>query len=698
MELYKWNNRTITMRYRLSYLFSFILLLAACTGENNPTSGNTLPEPQLDDLIFEPISFLQENDCSTLLSNIHSVMAEQVGPFGFGSNDRFVDGPEEEAAFDESATVTDSVADSGDTFVSETTVQESGIDEPDRVKIDQNYLYLISIDSVLSIYDHQNDYELITEIELDSFDRGFFGSYSLSLYNDQVIVFSGGWDDTTGNPATVITIYDFDGEALNKKEEVETTGMLVASRVTDGTVRAAVRYETPDLEFVFPETSSDEENSTEFNRKVILESEIEDWIPEVYNPYTEEKEIIPCENVFLPSDTESPVLTSLISINLEEEVVGASAVFGDSETAYMSETNFYVADSFFQRFEEVEDGLLRATSQFWKTNIYRFELADTGTTPKASAQVEGRLLNQFSLSEFNDVLRVVVTEEGENINDSVSSLITLDATSEETLEELGFVTGMGRGEQVFAVNLIGDVGYVVTFRQTDPLYTLDLSDPENPTIEGELKITGFSDRIYPVNEDFILGIGQEGTETGEITGFKAALFDVSDLTNPITSDTWVLDNANSIAQWDHKAFTWDPRTNLAIFPLEQWLRGGQGFVGLQGLHVDVETGSLTEEFSFEVLPLSSLGLGSDCQTPNADAEAEFVREFEEEFADGYVCDLDSVEELPDNCWAYDVDEASNINTAFVFCEEWLEGYTRSVIVNDEVVGIKSNAFDIFQLN
>jgi hypothetical protein len=156
------------------------------------------------------------------------------------------------------------------------------------------------------------------------------------------------------------------------------------------------------------------------------------------------------------------------------------------------------------------------------------------------------------------------------------------------LKLVGQAGDMGRGERIFAVRYVGDVAYVVTFRQTDPFYTVDLSDPTTPVVRGELKITGYSGYLHPVGPDRILGIGQEATDEGRTTGTKVTLFNVSDLDAPVDLATWSPGGGHSGAEWDHHAFLWwDGR---AVLPFDDWQADEHGAVVLR-----VSDSGITEE-------------------------------------------------------------------------------------------------------
>jgi hypothetical protein len=148
---------------------------------------------------------------------------------------------------------------------------------------------------------------------------------------------------------------------------------------------------------------------------------------------------------------------------------------------------------------------------------------------------------------------------------------------------LGRVGGLGRGERVYAVRFAGDVGYVVTFRQVDPLYTIDLSTPSRPAVRGELKLRGYSAYLHPLGDGLLLGIGQDATEEGRVLGTQASLFDVSDPARPTRLDTFTLGGTSSQAESDHHAFLWWPRTRLAVIPVQTYL--DRPFLGAVGLRV-----------------------------------------------------------------------------------------------------------------
>jgi uncharacterized secreted protein with C-terminal beta-propeller domain len=233
------------------------------------------------------------------------------------------------------------------------------------------------------------------------------------------------------------------------------------------------------------------------------------------------------------------------------------------------------------------------------TSIHKFDISSPVKTQyRGSGEVSGYLLSQWSLSEYRGVLRVVSTESPAwwGAGGETESFLTTLRQRGGGLVQAGRVGELGKGERVYAVRFAGDVGYVVTFKQIDPLFTLDLSVPEKPRVLGELKIPGYSAYLHPVGEDLLLGIGQEVSDEGRPLGTQLSLFDVSDLRKPTRLHHQPLGPGWSEAESDHHAFLFWPKTGLVVIPFEQRAVGyrvsrarGISAVG----KIDHEVGKLT---------------------------------------------------------------------------------------------------------
>jgi uncharacterized secreted protein with C-terminal beta-propeller domain len=213
-----------------------------------------------------------------------------------------------------------------------------------------------------------------------------------------------------------------------------------------------------------------------------------------------------------------------------------------------------------------------ATKSGVTTAIHKFDISGPVQTEyRGSGEVSGFLLSEWALSEYHGVLRVVSTETpawwGRG-GDSESFVTTL-RQKDGALNQAGRVGELGKGDRVYSVRFVGDVGYVVTFKQIDPLYTLDLSDSEHPRVVGEVKIPGYSAYLHPIGEDLLLGIGQDATEQGRPTGTQLSIFDVSDLKHPTRLWRASLGQGWSAAESDHHAFLFWPKTGLVVVPFDQ---------------------------------------------------------------------------------------------------------------------------------
>jgi hypothetical protein len=154
------------------------------------------------------------------------------------------------------------------------------------------------------------------------------------------------------------------------------------------------------------------------------------------------------------------------------------------------------------------------------------------------------------------------------------SFVTVLADHGGKLVEVGRVGDLGRGERVYAVRFIGDIGYVVTFRQVDPLYTIDLADPTGPAVVGALELRGYSAYLHPIGKDLLLGVGQDATEEGRLQGTKLSLFDVSDPRRPLPLDSVQFGPASSEVEYDQHAFLYWPPSALAVLPVQIFENGG----------------------------------------------------------------------------------------------------------------------------
>jgi hypothetical protein len=370
-----------------------------------------------------------------------------------------------------------------------------------------------------------------------------------------------------------------DPRALRVVRTLTLGGAYLTARLVGGIARVVVTSQVPvKLPFETPTGSSqaDLDAAAADNKKIVLASHATSWLPtyrlaKAGSAGGKTHALVQCRDVRRPSAFSGFGMVTVLTIDVDHglEPVDSVGVMSDAHIVYAAPSNLYVAT---ERWSDRPDPQApTAEQQGVFTAVHRFDISGEHTRYRGSGQVPGFLLSQWSLSEDRGVLRVVSTDTpawwgGGPESQSYLTTLRLD---DGGLVEQGQIDGLGRGERVYAVRFVGDVGYVVTFRQVDPVYTVDVSNPASPRVLGELKIPGFSSYLHPVGDDLLLGIGEDVDANGRPLGTEVSLFDVSDLRHPKRLDRLSLGAGWSEAQFDHHAFLYWPRTGLAVLPFDQ---------------------------------------------------------------------------------------------------------------------------------
>ena len=526
-----------------------------------PTTPRAVPDPPTGPFGSSGLAFF--GDCPGLLSFLRAEAGERVTAWGLGGGWWF-DGPMMATAETTEAGADASRADGApvaDVDHSTTNVQEEGVDEGDVVETDGTYLYTVVQDG-LRVVDLPAA-ELAASVELP------MGDHQLLLDGDRLVVTTQGW--TTGED-TIVSVFDVGdptSPALLRRTHLE--GRTVAARAADGTVRLVLSASLQQrLPFVQPQMFGlDEDRALERNREIVATSAVEDWLPRWFDEdvrsgtFGEMQPAIACDDVAAPATYAGLGITWIASIDLDADAVpvGTAGIVSTGETVYASASSLYVATVPWDWYA----GDDRRQDEAPPTLVHAFTLGEGAEAEyRATGEVPGMLLSQFSMSELDGVLRVAATETDWTDGDTESSVRTLDAA---TMDELGSVGGLGKpGEQIRGVRFLGTTGYVVTFRQTDPLYVVDLTDPAAPARRGELEIPGYSAYLHPVGDGLLLGVGQDADATGRTTGTQLALFDVSDPGAPQRISTLPI-GGWSEAEWDHHAFTFWAADGTIVLPV-----------------------------------------------------------------------------------------------------------------------------------
>ena len=512
----------------------------------------------------------------------------------------------------------------GDGSFSGTNLQEVDVDEPDTVKTDGEVIVAVAGTELHVIDPAADGPRLLGVVPLPQ-----NGSSELLLTGDRVTVltrtYGGMIDDTSdaasdvahdgGAPMTVLTAVDIADPT--SPQVVETTtfeGDYVSARMT-GTLARIVLRSQPYLGHPEPQVyeSGDPADFRAWAEGAIDDAPLDAWLPS-----DDDGPIVACDAVARPVEPAGvntiTVLTIDVTASLEPE--DATAVVANAETVYASTDRLYVATTNWgsgwgagpvpmpiegnDAATSSSDGIAPPEQEPVTTDLHAFDITGATTPYLGSGRVDGRLLNSFSLSEHEGVLRVATTVDSMDGRTPSESAVVTMAEDAGALVQRGRLAGLGTTEQIYAVRYQGDVAYVVTFRQTDPLYTIDLADPAAPRLLGELKIPGFSSYLHPAEDGRLIGVGQDAGEEGVTQGSQVSTFDVSDLTAPAEEDQISFPDAYSAVEYEHRAFLWWAQDRVAVVPLEIYAydrvtgeQAGEPFAG--AVAVDVGTdGSLTE--------------------------------------------------------------------------------------------------------
>ncbi len=587
------------MRYSrlIPGLLAATLAAGACTSDDPTQDANTNSTDLKGQDITLTSALSTEDSCDALLGRLIDLGLERVGPYGYGNGDFYP------VLFDEAMTATtmqaSADADESAAFAendsagaaeatggsfSGTNNQEGGVDEADFVKTDGKRLVVLNANTVRVIDTTGDSPELVHTIKMQ--DNLWVSE--LFLVGDRALVMSQGWVEEalpnantgeeadwgvmpSGTSTTSLTEIDLISGTVG--ETITFEGVYLSGREVDGSIRVVINSGVGQFPFVYANGEAAEEAAEKTNRELLKQSTIEQWLPGFRLSDGSAGSLVPCDQMYIPGEFSGFGTLAVLTLDVSEglRLNDSLGVLTEGQTIYASTDRLAVSTTRWEGDFNWEEGI-PADQETYITSFHSFDISDPSTTSYvASGSVEGYLLNQYSMSEFEGYLRVAVTE-GAPWGDqsSQSSVIVLEEQGSE-LVTVGEVGGLGKGEQIMAVRFMGDTAYVVTFRQIDPLYVVDLSDPTNPSVAGELKIPGFSAYLHPIGAGQLVGVGQDGTQDGRITGAQVSLFDVANPANPTRIDSLAFgENSQSTVAWEAKAFTWWAPTQTAFVPINAW--------------------------------------------------------------------------------------------------------------------------------
>lgn len=575
------------MRSKLEWLkiISVCLSLAmlSCSGggsdgESDMPPGETPLSPE-EQAALDLENYLKEQFASSVLSN---------DAYGLETDAIAVATP----VFAEvSDTAVEEVAVSAADDFSQTNIQEAGVDEADKVKTDGTYMYIADGRNVSIIKAvPRNEMQILNAVEANGWVS------ELYLYNDILVILFVPGDGSGGGYPEPDRISTLDigmpywlprdaqiGVMLVDVSEPSTPatiktvvadGLKVSSRLTGGKLYIVQQYlpDLPALQLNHDGTEEDREVVISANQVKLRNYTLDDLIPSFESLDADGNvvgsgRLVAVEDFSQPDDPQGGSIVSVLSLDLNdpEQAHQSAGFIADAHFIYASTASLYVGATIWNDHVWMDE----TYDQSLQTIIHRFDLTGDQADYMSTGQAPGRILNQFSLGEYQDVLRIATTT-GWGWGRIQNSHVYCLEESDGQLEVIGRLEGLAPGEDIYSARFIGERGFLVTFVKIDPLFTLDLSDPADPKVAGELKVPGYSDYIHPLGENHLLTIGKDTILEDDFAwyqGLQLSIFDITDFANPTLLHKELIGDrgTSSEALYSHKAFTfWSPNNLLAI--------------------------------------------------------------------------------------------------------------------------------------
>lgn len=587
--------------------FVLCLLVVGCAETPNPSQTNTNTYTFASDANIH--TFSTEEELEAFLANAQPTSYYS----GFGRGVMMDTAVSIEADMAESAVPLsgDGASAKGSADYSQTNVQVEGVDEGDIIKTDGEYIYTATGNTVFIVHAFpKENIGVETKLDIGANVNGMF------INDDKLIVFANRWNAFDILPQmnsgfSEVLVYDIsDKTNPNIEKNISFEGSIRETRMKGDSIYVVTQsssyirdgYPMPimyeageimpvdvaDIRYIgIPYYSSmfvtvykmDLANYNIESESLVTENDYTVYMSHE-NLYVGATKYV--EEYRIRQEKFEEVVAEYLTAKDKELIKKINAVDADVLTTYEKEQK--IQQVHYQRAErlsadqqeQIEDAVEKETKAeldkvdyFTTTQLTRIDLDSLDV--EATGEVPGRLYGQFAMDEKDDVLRIATTIPqrwsyyADERTESQNHVYTLDAD----LDVLDSITGIAETEQIYSTRFIDERLYMVTFRQVDPFYVVDLADPEDIEILGELKIPGFSRYLHPYSEDVIIGIGQDADEdTGRTEGLKISLFDVSDVSNPTEITSYIGDKySNSNAQYEHKAFLVNREKNLLVIPV-----------------------------------------------------------------------------------------------------------------------------------
>ena len=455
-------------------------------------------------------------------------------------------------------------SDYGAADYSKTNNQVENVEEGDKVKTDGKYIYTVkndykggNVSEVIIVKgDDPTNMKIETKITLEGFIQDIY------ITQNKLLVIS----QNNNSLGTDLSIYNKENiENLKLERKLNYSGQIVNSRLISNRL---IMITNNNPFSIYPMMEDSKSGVIKDNGKTIS-------LPRYYDSLNDKEEVTNIKDISYFPDTKGDSIINIASIDINNynEKIKTEKVLASAGSVYSTADNIYITASkgSFSNFATKSDALLDGD-----TLIYKYSIKNGEINPVASGEVKGRLLNQFSMDENNNTFRIATTKgfsEG-----STNNLYILD----ENLKELGKLEGLAPRERIYSVRFLGDTAYMVTFKQVDPLFVIDLRDSKNPKVTGELKIPGFSNYLHPLDGENLIGFGEDRDEEGRYRGLKLSIFDVKDGTSPKEKSTLAFggNKTHSEVNYNHKAFFLNKEKSIIGIPMVNFTDYGENREGI----------------------------------------------------------------------------------------------------------------------
>ena len=571
-----------------------VTAVAAAAALAWPTTTARPTEQMMAGPGVSPAALTAYADCAELLRTRVAAALPLVGPYGWQTGDRW---PTARSATLDTPTTAGTPADAVGTGATGTTTQEAGVDEPDVAKTDGRVVVRL---------DQQQRRVLVTDVsgprprELSSWSlpRTAYAD-GLLLVGSHVLVTSQATGvvamDLVGDVASSriipgggrqesTDVWDLDlaGPAGPRLvDHARWSGRRLALLQHADDVRLVTSTGLPDLDFVRAGTRGRAGRTvgvaaaTAHNREVVRRTTAADWLPSVTRD-GRTRSSIGCDEVLHPSGATSQDTVTVTTWSPGDGAgrESATALAGAGDVVYSSTDRLYVTSTTPApaRPRGLHAPLVPGTSG--GTTVHAFTLTPDGTAYAASGAVAGDVRDRWSLDEHDGLLRVALARTRPDGSPRDHGVVVLEQRGDR-LAVTGGALELGRGEDLRSVRWFDRLAVLVTFRQTDPVHTVDLSDPRRPVLLGELEVPGFSSYLHPVGRDRLLGLGTAADADGTVRGAQATVLDVSDPARTRQVDTLTFGEGTSLdVAADPHAFVWLPDAAAGVTTLQRWPTDG----------------------------------------------------------------------------------------------------------------------------